>query len=554
MFDRQIMLRRIAAGSLSALLVFQAAVAPVLAEEDAELHEHTWETCVTMPTCTEDGLESSICTECGAAAETVLPALGHDFSDSDGTCVHCGAAPEERSGDAEASEIDPQPEPQETEAPEEEALEVCARVEPAASYSGEGAVCEYYAYTLPDPVLWAFGHLDPGYTGCAVTNLTEQEAQSIKNAILLAQGEDPTACVVAAQVIHDQYVYLGGQYASFRDLRYLLMRCWDESAWSEEWVNPDDLDTAAAEFAFDYIFVQGNAFLPHDLTLAATLPEPEWDPQALFPGAEPIALFCLRSAPGEEPAEDRYIGLWGHSDYDSDGLFAGQYNPNASLRWSTGSRLSTREDIQAELTRLLYDSGEGVVTCDFDGYTEITGRHEGIDFCLEEGAPVYSLIDGVILRVSRSSELSTLAIYDETRDKTVVYLHCALSAGLREGDPIHRGDFVGTESACGANEPHTHVEVVEGESGWANISVAVQGSETYELGITLENEDPYYYWAQVLGGGSATGVLRHMTDHPITIQWPWPGLEALLPPEEPETEPVPARSVRNPVKTGAVVK
>ena len=541
------LLRRLLSGCLSVLILVGLSAGPVLATDEVEAHEHTYTTVEVVATCTDPGLILSVCTVCGVEEITEIPALGHDYDQ--GFCLRCGA--EDPNHTAEPAPSDPEaaapedPEDPSEEEDEEEPKEVSAHVEPAASYS-EGHACEYYAETLPGWTLFAFGHLDRGYRGCAVTNLTAGETQAIKNAILLSQGEDPVGCMAAAQVIHDQYVYLGGAFWSFRSVKNLINGWWDPAAWSTEWVNPEGLDTTAAEDAFDYIFRQGNAFLPHNMIMLAQLPAPDWDPQELAPGTEPLGVVRLLRGEGET-AETVYLGLWGYSPCDSDADWS--RNPNAALTWSTGSAATTREEIQEELLRLLYDSDEGIVTCDFDSYSEIEGRHEGIDFALEEDCPLYAITDGVILRISRSPELTTLAVYDEAADKTVVYLHLAISEGLEEGGELHRGDFIGTESSYGASGAHTHVEVVEGESGWANISVA-DGKEGagYELAMTLENEDPYYYWSAALTGVKAEGVLGHMADGPVTITWPWPGLQALLP--EPTEQA--ATSKTGGVKTGSL--
>ena len=526
---------------------------------EVEDHEHVWSETEIPATCTEPGILCIVCVLCGAEEVAELPAPGHSFA-APGPCDRCGAVeereevPEEtpekpqETGKPEQPKQGPEEVPENgeekaEEAPEEETAEVVARVEPAASYSQEGLGCEYYAYSLPVGTLWAFGHLDPGYIGSAVTDLTEREAQSVKNAILLSRGEDPVGCLAAAQVIHDQYVYLGGGYASFRTLERVITGWWDPAAWSDRWVNPESLNTAAAEAAFDYIFCQGNAFLPHNLSMMAELPDPAWDPQDALPGTEAIGLLRLEGAAGPV-----YLGLWGYSPCDTGSEWS--VNPEACLRWSLGSDLSTREELQAELIRRLYDSDEGMVTCDFDGYNEIEGRHEGIDFALEAGCPLYAVTEGQILRVNPSADLSTLAVYDERSDKTVVYLHLAISEELQEGDILHRGDFIGVESSCGADSAHTHVEVVEGASVCANISVAAnKESVYYEMGMTLENEDPYYYWAQALSGARPEGSLRHMTDHPIVITWPWPGAKSLVA-TEPE-KPAPRAAAW---KDGSLIK
>lgn len=155
------------------------------------------------------------------------------------------------------------------------------------------------------------------------------------------------------------------------------------------------------------------------------------------------------------------------------------------------SALSNTE-IQTKLVYTLYGDGEGYVTCDFDGYTTTSGRHEGIDFIRYKGAPVHSLINGKVIRAyntSSSSNLSTLAIYDEQNDKSVIYLHTA-NICVSAGDYVSQGDLVAYESDRGiSGVPHTHVEVRDGWQGYASKSVNDP---------VLNNSNPYPYWEKIV--------------------------------------------------------
>jgi murein DD-endopeptidase MepM/ murein hydrolase activator NlpD len=71
-----------------------------------------------------------------------------------------------------------------------------------------------------------------------------------------------------------------------------------------------------------------------------------------------------------------------------------------------------RDEIQGQMINIIY--------CEPGGYVSTSGRHEGIDFALRHGAEICSMIDGEVTYVSNSSSLSTCAIYDHARDKTVV--------------------------------------------------------------------------------------------------------------------------------------
>lgn len=156
---------------------------------------------------------------------------------------------------------------------------------------------------------------------------------------------------------------------------------------------------------------------------------------------------------------------------------------------STNSGTST--NATRSITSVLYGGNGGRLSCAYDGYVTLRQqygyRHEGIDFVNYSGASVYSLIDGVITKVTKgsSSSLSTVAIYDEAADKTVIYLHLAPASGLTAGTRVSVGTYLGSESSRGAGGTvHTHVEVRDGYRTAAAVS----------KDKTLVNPDPTAYW------------------------------------------------------------
>lgn len=162
-------------------------------------------------------------------------------------------------------------------------------------------------------------------------------------------------------------------------------------------------------------------------------------------------------------------------------------NPNgASAAASTSSGKT--------LTNALYgiNSGSSRISCGFDGYRNTKGKHEGIDFTRQLNAPVYSLTDGVITKVSYgkvgSSGLSTIAVYNSAQNVTVVYLHTKPVSGLYAGKTVRVGEQLATESWRGVNSQsgsHTHVEIRPGRHTSAAKSV-----NDYRL----ENPNPSGYW------------------------------------------------------------
>ena len=53
-------------------------------------HEHKYGEyeITTAPTCTEEGVRSRTCSDCGEVATEPIPAQGHNFVD--GSCTECG--------------------------------------------------------------------------------------------------------------------------------------------------------------------------------------------------------------------------------------------------------------------------------------------------------------------------------------------------------------------------------------------------------------------------------------------------------------------------------
>ena len=152
-------------------------------------------------------------------------------------------------------------------------------------------------------------------------------------------------------------------------------------------------------------------------------------------------------------------------------------------------KVSAENEIQAALLSKLYNGSGGSISCDFDGYVNTSGRHEGIDCTKNPGAAVYSIINGEVINVVETSgSLSTLAIYDSIYDKTVIYLHTA-NISVSIGQRVSQGQQVATESNMGATAAHTHVEVRDGKR-----TLAAKSVNDY----TLENSNPYPYLNSVL--------------------------------------------------------
>ncbi len=172
---------------------------------------------------------------------------------------------------------------------------------------------------------------------------------------------------------------------------------------------------------------------------------------------------------------------------------------------------ASKSEIQSKMISILYGNSGGRMTCDFDGYVNTNGRHEGIDFAKGSGSEVHALISGKVLRAyntTSSSQLSTLSIYDESNNKSVIYLHTA-NMRVKSGDYVNRGDVIAYEGDRGAgSSPHTHVEVRNGQNQYAATSVN---------DYTLENENPYPYWEKVLFNNPTPDLIVD-TSYPTPFQ------------------------------------
>jgi murein DD-endopeptidase MepM/ murein hydrolase activator NlpD len=148
----------------------------------------------------------------------------------------------------------------------------------------------------------------------------------------------------------------------------------------------------------------------------------------------------------------------------------------------------------SKMSSALYGGRAGRLTCAFDGYTSYPkseARHEGIDFQLDIGSPVHALVEGTVVGLVRgangSNSLSTIAVYNATYDKTVVYLHTAPLSSLTLNQKVSRGQKIATEGWRGVSSSkghHTHVEVRNGKKTRAAVS----------FNATLENPDPTAFW------------------------------------------------------------
>lgn len=168
---------------------------------------------------------------------------------------------------------------------------------------------------------------------------------------------------------------------------------------------------------------------------------------------------------------------------------------NATLKNNNASHRIGVVATKPKMSYSIYKLSGGFMLCKFDGYGippcgSFPGyRHEGIDLKRGYGSNVYALVSGKVVRVTEGSApsgLSTIAIYNATLNKTIVYLHS--NPSVVDNQIISKGQLIGTESYRGAgsqSNSHTHVEMRPGYVESAAIS----------RDSTLVNPNPNTFWA-----------------------------------------------------------
>lgn len=115
-----------------------------------------------------------------------------------------------------------------------------------------------------------------------------------------------------------------------------------------------------------------------------------------------------------------------------------------------------------------------------------SGVHEGIDFISEPGAPLYTILDGVVTRAGDSN--GTVGVYSEEYDITLLYLHCE-DIAVKRGDEIEAGTLIGYEGKKGSGSAYAHVEMRRGR----------HTSSSKYRDTKLESDCPYEVMRTALG-------------------------------------------------------
>lgn len=116
-----------------------------------------------------------------------------------------------------------------------------------------------------------------------------------------------------------------------------------------------------------------------------------------------------------------------------------------------------------------------------DTYGDARGGrvHGALDIPAPRGTPVLAADDGRIVKLFRSVP-GGLTVYEADRGDEVVYYYAHLdryAEGMREGDPVRRGQtigYVGSSGNAAPDAPHLHFEIQRlppGKEWWKGVSL-----------------------------------------------------------------------------------
>ncbi|MFN6946709.1 MAG: peptidoglycan DD-metalloendopeptidase family protein [Cytophagaceae bacterium] len=87
--------------------------------------------------------------------------------------------------------------------------------------------------------------------------------------------------------------------------------------------------------------------------------------------------------------------------------------------------------------------------------------HIGIDYRAEVGTPFYSLGDGVVQAIGQTSRGAKYIIVEYANGDKIRFLHISSTAkGLKVGDKVNEGQYLGSTGKTGTKHPHLHVDGV----------------------------------------------------------------------------------------------
>lgn len=110
--------------------------------------------------------------------------------------------------------------------------------------------------------------------------------------------------------------------------------------------------------------------------------------------------------------------------------------------------------------------------------------HEGVDLYSFDNSDFYSLCDGYLVNDGKDDKYGTIAVYNDERNITVLYLHSKKSyseISQNENIRIYKGQKLGVQGAKGlsSGSDHVHIEIREGLVTNANSSMDIERESLY---------------------------------------------------------------------------
>ena len=94
-----------------------------------------------------------------------------------------------------------------------------------------------------------------------------------------------------------------------------------------------------------------------------------------------------------------------------------------------------------------------------DPFTGMLAMHEGVDFPVDVGTPVFAAAGGVVTFAGPHYQYGYMVEIDHGNDFTTRYAHCSKLL-VKEGDVVQRGSKIAESGSTGrATGPHLHFEV-----------------------------------------------------------------------------------------------